>query len=172
MNKDNIRRKNIKPGEKHKVKEKYRIKGIHLNIRSINKNKDELKIMMTEENKERDWDFIALTECWANEKEVANINLDLEDYNYYNSKEKYNQNGGIMVYVNKSWDVEVSENENRDYGCEHMELNLRNNRTKKQYQLMIIYRNPGRNKNDFIQGIKEMTKSIKKKQRSYNYRRF
>lgn len=166
MNKDNIRRKNIKPGEKHKVTGNYRIKGIHLNIRSINKNKDELKIMMTEENMERDWDFIALTECWANEEEVANINLDMEDYNYYNSKEKYNQNGGIMVYVNKRWDVEVSVNENRDYGCEHMELNLRNIRTKKQYQLIIIYRNPGRNKNDFIQGIKEMTKGIKKAKKS------
>lgn len=62
MIKDNIRRRNIKPGEKYKVKGKFRIKGIHLNIRSINKNKDELELLMVEEKKEREWDFIALTE--------------------------------------------------------------------------------------------------------------
>lgn len=59
-----IKRRNICIGD-NREEICSKISGVHINIRSINKNFEQLRIMMIIENKNIKWDFIALTECWA-----------------------------------------------------------------------------------------------------------
>lgn len=73
-----------------------------------------------------------------------------------------------MVYINKEWEAEEIDMKEKDYGCEVMGLKICHRTKDKQYILMVIYRNPGRNKRKFITGIEEMIK-INEKQSSVIY---
>lgn len=69
----------------------------HLNIRSITKHFSQLLIMLN--TKLQFFDCIILTECWLKN---CVINFKLTGFNAYKTQENnFNQNSGIIVYVNK-----------------------------------------------------------------------
>lgn len=138
----------------------YKLRGVHYNIRSILKNYDQLAL--TIHNSKIDWDFIALTECWADRQDIENINLSIKGYNQVNCRKKFNQNGGVMVYIREDYKIEELEIENKDLGCEILSVRinkLTNNNmtsTNQGYILNVIYRNPSRSKLTMINGIREL----------------
>lgn len=60
------------------IDNKIEISGIHMNIRSIRKNIDQLKIFAKKNNYK--WDFMALTECWGNSSDLEKENLNITGY--------------------------------------------------------------------------------------------
>lgn len=117
---------------------------------------------LTIHNSKIDWDFIALTECWADRQDIENINLSIKGYNQVNCRKKFNQNGGVMVYIREDYKIEELEIENKDLGCEILSVRinkLTNNNmtsTNQGYSLNVIYRNPSRSKLTMINGIREL----------------
>lgn len=108
----NIRRNNFKLNDRSKQVDidegkNFKIKGIHLNIRSILKNLDQLKIFVSQQKMK--WDYIALTESWANRKDLEDLETGIQGYDSIISSTKYNQNGGIMIYVKKEYKIEEIE---------------------------------------------------------------
>src|SRR5271156_5282899 len=78
---------------------------LHLNIRSLNKNYDQLLILLKDIN--YDMDIIALTEIW-------NINIEsykglLKGYKQYYKKPKQ-KIGGVCIYIKENIELEVLNN--------------------------------------------------------------
>ena len=73
------------------------LKLINLNIRSINKNFDELLILL--DSFQTKYDIIVLTECWLNETYNPK---KLAGYNNFETKINRNQNDGVVAYIKDS----------------------------------------------------------------------
>lgn len=101
---------------KEDIESKNGIVGIHYNIRSIRKNYDQLYATIIGDNIHVD--FIALTECWANEQEVKNDNLSLPGYKLYIGKNKFNKNGGTAIYIRDKNSVIDMNLEHENYECD------------------------------------------------------
>lgn len=73
---------NCLPEQIQEIRKKYNfdnsIKGIHLNIRNIEKNKELLQTTLKDIS--IDLDFKALTETWVTEKQVGRVEVTLEGY--------------------------------------------------------------------------------------------
>ncbi|KAJ8978551.1 hypothetical protein NQ317_006112 [Molorchus minor] len=68
-----------------------------MNIRSANKNLDELKITLEEANS--DFDLIILTETW----EIRDTSLfNIQGYNLIYNEGLYNQNDGVLMHLQAS----------------------------------------------------------------------
>lgn len=132
-------------------------KGIQMNIRNIKKNIELMRIMVQQIN--INYDYIGLTECWADQKEVNEIDIDIDGYENAHSKNKFNQNGGVHVYINKKhkWkQIEQTEIEEAD----SVEIEIQGLSKKETKIIIVIYRNPNRNVEKFIN---EITEKIRKK---------
>lgn len=76
-----------------------------LNIRSISKNFDGLITLLS--RIKLDMDFVILTECWLSH---CRDNLpSLSNYNIHHSTDDYNQNDGVVVFINNSVTCSVLE---------------------------------------------------------------
>lgn len=73
---------------------------IHLNIRSIRTNFDEILVLLN--CLSHNLDFIILSEIWINDFEVSMYNID--NYNCFAQCRSENKSGGIITYVNKKLD--------------------------------------------------------------------
>lgn len=80
------------------------IKILHMNIRSLNKNFDELVIYLR--RIKLDCDFILLTECWLSK--VQNSLPSLPGYHSHMSSYK-NQNDGVVIYAKDNLNYEILE---------------------------------------------------------------
>lgn len=78
---------------------------IHFNIRSINKNFNELLIYLQQVGL-HNISFIILSECW-NTKVVSN-DYFIPDFTLYNNQSKLNQNDGCIIYVRETLGAAVS----------------------------------------------------------------
>lgn len=71
---------------------------IHFNIRSLNKNFDEL-LLYIEEFDPTNIDIIVLSETW----EIGDVNnFIIPNFQVYYNESHYNQNDGVVVYINKN----------------------------------------------------------------------
>lgn len=80
------------------------IKLIHLNIRSINKNFNELQVLL--HLTKIPFDVVILTECWLSK--VNNLPI-LQGYQSYLTNTNSNQNDGIVIYVKLGLQISVWE---------------------------------------------------------------
>lgn len=67
---------------------------MHLNIRSINKNMDNLMVLL--ESLKTEFHIIILSETW---RINCTDNFNIKDYNIFYSEGNYNQNDGLVIYV-------------------------------------------------------------------------
>lgn len=110
----------------------------HTNIRSINKNYDELLVFL--QAIPIKYHIIVLTETWT----VENISLfNLEGYNIYYNQGQFNQNDGVIVYtrldLNTKHDlVNLQEINNKILKIE-FEINRRT------FLISALYRSPAGN---------------------------
>lgn len=87
---------------------KINFKLLHMNIRSINKNMDELLIFIDELNNNNcDLDCIILSECWQIH-DLIRFNIDGYETFYNNSS--YNQNDGVIIFVKTKYRPTVQIN--------------------------------------------------------------
>lgn len=107
----------------------YSFKVIHLNIRSINKNFDDLIVMLTVTN--MDYDVIVLSECWLSK--VAHP-PELSGYLSYKSDNNRNQNDGVVVYIKKQLHSVVSFPNFSEANCVLLEID--------GLIIVAIYRSP------------------------------
>lgn len=76
---------------------------IHINIRSINKNLDQMLILI--ESLGENFDIMVLSETWIIE-DITRFNIT--GYNVFYSQGQFNQNDGVVVYVNNNFSSEFS----------------------------------------------------------------
>lgn len=92
-------------------KRQHSLKTLHLNIRSIERNIDEAKILLTRLN--FDCDVLIFTECWLSKSTTTPI---LTDYVSFRSAYR-NQNDGVIIYVRASIECTVTEPVMLDASC-------------------------------------------------------
>lgn len=110
------------------------------------------------------YDFIGLTECWKDEQELIEqkCNVDIKDYENIHSRHKYNQNGGLHLYVHKDNEWQIIQ-EDKIKGAESLEVEIKNKATTRKYFVILIYRSTSRAVKDFIEGIGDLLKRMKNK---------
>lgn len=92
---------------------------MHQNIRSINKNFDELLIQLHHIN--IDFDIIFLTECWLSNTYTPKI---IKNYTSHNPTIFNNQNDGIVVvYTKNNQNFTVTELKIQDPSCTQIKYN-------------------------------------------------
>ena len=73
---------------------------LHLNIRSLNKNIDNLRDFLA--SVKGKFSVIVLAESWCDEAANKTSLLDLENYNSVHKTRKNKKGGGICIYIHKS----------------------------------------------------------------------
>lgn len=88
------------------------LKILHLNIRSINKNFDEVVVLMRLLGFQ--CDVLILTECWLSK--LSHLPT-LDDFTSYSTNITYNQNDGCVIYVKSSIKANIKEPVFADANC-------------------------------------------------------
>src|SRR5436190_10177309 len=94
------------------------LKFLHLNIRSYNKNFDELLVMLSSISTR--FDVIILTETWLAQGD-CNL-VQIPGYDIYSNYKKRNQNDGVICYVNSKFTIDTQEVSLHESTC--LQLNL------------------------------------------------
>lgn len=68
-----------------------------LNIRSINRNFDDLQVLLSRLN--IDYEVIILTECWLSKNSIL---PKLQNYKPIATNQNFNQNDGIVIYLKEN----------------------------------------------------------------------
>ena len=104
---------------------------LHVNIRSLNKNFENFKLMLSDLNYE--FSMICLSETWcSNESFQNNSDYNLSQYNSVHQERKNKRGGGVCVYINKKHmfkqrnDFSISEEENETLSIEIINKNAKN----------------------------------------------
>lgn len=75
----------------------FNLRIFHLNIRSIGKNLDELKVVLSSPN--HTYDIIVLTETWK----IVDVNsFHMSDFDIIYNNGRVNQNDGVVIYIRSS----------------------------------------------------------------------
>lgn len=104
----------------------------HCNIRSYNKNVNEL-IVFLDSIRQR-LDIIVLTECWL--IEGGEVGTHLDDFDLHWTDKKRNKNDGVVVYVRKYLSAAVRQVTLGDVFGVSLEFTL----WKKHFNLLAVYR--------------------------------
>lgn len=115
---------------------------LHTNIRSINKNFDELQIQLKHIGLR--FDIIILTECWINKKSSP---MEIAGYTTYSTVTSNKQNDGVIVYLKNEIKAEVKETTITNANCLKIKIG-------KESTIFAIYRSPSSyNLDPFIKSL-------------------
>lgn len=127
------------------------IKIFSQNIRSINHNFDNLRVLITRFSTE--FDIIILTECWLTE-DIALPTIP--NYNNVSSKRNINQNDGIVIFFKSDLPLKTME------PSECQEANCLVSTIGTEYAFVSIYRPPSfRNTENFISSLDSILNKLK-----------
>lgn len=132
------------------AKIKNLFKGLHMNIRNQVKNIEQLRILI--DTIDMEFAFIGLSECWKTEEELKLQDIEIEGYESAHTKDKFNKNGGVHIYVNKKYHWKQIKEEDIQ-GAENIEIEMIDKSSKEKFIVMIWYRNPNREINVFYKSI-------------------
>lgn len=121
---------------------------LHLNIRSISKNFDQLRALLVVIKVT--CDIIVLTECWL--QSCPNLPL-LEGYTSYSTSNPRNQNAGVTIYIKSSLVHTVLE---PDFKCADCLICIIDNKTA----IVAIYRSPSFSRRDQFDNFLDNLNSI------------
>ena len=125
----------------------------HTNIRSINKNFDEFRVVLSEV--EDKFDIIVLSETW----QIPDLSLyKLDNYNVLYNSGDINQNDGVVVYIKKQLNYE-HETKNID-NIRVLEVNTEYD--KQSVLISAIYRPPSTCQNTFVEHFNNYLEHSKK----------
>lgn len=133
---------------------------LHLNIRSLHKNLDNLRELLSTLNKKNvSVDVVLLCETWLNSCNMSMLELD--GYKFFAKNRSTCKGGGIGVYVRNAFEAKVSDKLSiMDEGiCESLMIEIY---LKKQRMIIgEIYRVPGSSTTSFEIHIQELLQSCK-----------
>ena len=121
----------------------------HLNIRSMAKNFEDLKIFLTQLNYK--FSFICLTETWSKEELVKNTTFSLPEYSLvYQNRECKDKGGGVCIYAHESFTYKIRKDLSRNTNdLESLSIEVEQNEGK-NFILTTLYRPPCGNLNEFM----------------------
>lgn len=129
---------------------------LHINIRSIRKNFDNLVTFLNTYNCCHYCDIIVLSECWT----IDNTNFNIPGYIGYHNSANYNKNDGVFIYTREGLGQTIS-----DFKLDTSNITMTritficNNLT---YAINALYRPPSSNTNFFIKDLNNyLTNNLK-----------
>jgi hypothetical protein len=131
---------------------------LHLNIRSYNKNFDELLIFL--HGIKIKYNCIILTEAWLRDESDL---MSLEGFNLLRTYNSLNQSDGIVVYIDESLSVTSSQ---FSIGAVATCLSLSFNWFNTPCELFCIYRSPSSSLLSFNNGLQDLLSSTSPNQTS------
>lgn len=125
------------------------IKILHLNIRSINRNVDELRLFLV--TIEILPEVIILSECWLRKNPILPI---MEGYLSYKTNNNRNQNDGLVIYIKLNLRHSITEPIFSDANCLLCTLHSNN------LVIIALYRSPSiHNTESFLDGLNNLLTS-------------
>lgn len=125
---------------------------LHNNIRSLNKNLDELKVLL--HNLEVDIDCVILTETWRLEcPELFNIN----GYNMIYNQGVINQNDGVVAYIKSNLNFKYEINNISNIKVLNITINLDVNNF---VHIIAVYRSPSTDPKEFNLNLQNYLQTI------------
>lgn len=125
----------------------------HMNIRSIQKNFEEILIML--QSTKQTIHVLVLTETWQLKSQS---NIQIPQYVCHYNNANFNQNDGTIIYVHNSLSVQNINN----VKLNEVTFTILNIKSKnKMYKIIATYRPPSTNPEIFIDNIKNIIKSHK-----------
>lgn len=122
---------------------------LHVNIRSLNKNFDELNIYL--QRLQVQCDIIILSECWLSK--ISNALPILTGYNVHRSTFN-NQNDGVVIYIQNDIQCEITEPNFQDANCLVIKY-------QKKFAILAMYRSPSyKNTSPFLSSLDELLSSL------------
>ena len=127
---------------------------LHLNIRSLNKNFENFKQMLSD--LQTQLTVICLSETWCQENSAANSSFQLPGYTVIHQERKHKRGGGLCVFIRNSVSYEIltnyCQNNNENETLCFKILNEKNK--KKNIIINFSYCPPGGDKKQFRNYIK------------------
>lgn len=114
-----------------------------MNIRSLQKNYDELNILL--HNSQNVYDLIILTETW----QLSNTNFQIQNYNLYYNSGKINQNDGVVVYIRSDLVPKVNLITLNEITFSKIQFSKYN----KSFNILACYRPPSTNPQLFLNDL-------------------
>lgn len=134
---------------------------LHNNIRSLNKNIDEFKILI--ENMKVDIDCLVLTETWKLQDPDL---FQIFDYDMLYNFGDLNQNDGVMVYIKSNlkykYEIKVINN------IKLLEIKINPKNTNESIIISAVYRSPSTDISEFNRHLHSYLESIDIKRNNYN----
>jgi exonuclease III len=124
---------------------------LSLNIRSLNKNFDELTIILDSFKKQ--FDIIVLTETWVDESSAYGVRMP--GYNVVINKKSINQNDGVVVFLKKCFNVISEEVSMFGATCVKVDVTFGGARLS----LLSVYRSPSSDLSLFIDDLESFLDS-------------
>lgn len=127
-------------------------KVFHLNVCSINKNFNQVQVLLKIINVNPD--IIILSEA----RLVPNLDLrifDIEGYDMYHTVHHYRQNDGVVAYIRSDLKHECKEMLIKDSNC----LALNVNKNNKLFSGLAFYRSPNGDLNHFLEKLPNLLSS-------------
>lgn len=123
---------------------------LHQNIRSINKNIDQLVAFLS--LIKVNCDIIVLSECWLSK--IANIPV-IDGYNSHKTLNVSNQNEGIVIYTKADLECTICEPEYiKDFNCLICKIG-------KDLAIVTVYRSPASgNTENFLNGLEKVLMTL------------
>ena len=134
---------------------------LNLNIRSMRKNFENLKILL--KNLNFNFSVICLTETWCQNGDELNSIYFLYGYNSIHQTRKNGIGGGVCIFILNSFTFRNSENLSvNDANCESLTIEIIKQKTKSIF-ITALYRPPNGNFDAFEKHLKNMLPIVIKK---------
>lgn len=123
---------------------------LHMNIRSINKNFEEFRCLLS--MLKFQCDVVVFSECWLSKTSTVPV---LDGYFSHYTNNNYNQNEGVVIYVKNDLSYIVNEPHFIDGNCLVCTIN-------KKLAIISVYRSPSHNNiSTFIDSLNSVLDGLK-----------
>ena len=131
---------------------------LHINIRSLNKNMDDLLDLLNEIRTRPS--IICLTETRL--KHDSLVNIEIQGYKFFHADSVSNA-GGVGMYVSEDFQFSCENSFGfSNNGCENMWINI-NTKLAQNFLVGVVYRHPNANIKDFIDHFNDTLQKINEK---------
>lgn len=130
---------------------------LHSNVRSIQKNFDNLHQMLFE--LDHPFDIIGISESWINTENTNVVNIDLPNFSFI-SQPTEQRAGGVGFYIKNSLTFHVRNDMNKCTAeCEMLWIEISNDK-QKNLICGVIYRHPNSNAETFLELLTPILEKI------------
>ena len=140
---------------------------LHLNIRSLNANFENLKTLLQETN--FSFNIVCLSETWSTDKAFQeNSNFRLFNYDSIHSERKTNKRGGgVLIFIKSNLTYKVRNDlSSSDCDREILTIEVTNSETK-NFIISCCYKPPGGNTQNFNESLNQIFQYANKENKGF-----